>query len=186
VVLATLVLSALVAQATAFRIDPATAEAGFDLKATAHTVHGTTTSVSGGVRVEPAADGSLVLSGKIEIGAAWLRTGNDRRDATMHEKSLLTASFPTIVFAPARFAPAGPAGADGATAGALEGRITIRGQTRPLTIAATLAPRGDRIETTGTFDVHWADFGVPDPSFFIVKIENVAHAHFRATFAPAH
>ena len=185
-VLATLVLSALVAQATAFRIDPAGAEAGFDLKATAHTVHGTTTGVSGNVTAQPAADGSLTLSGKIEIGTGSLQTGNDRRDATMHEKSLLTASFPTIVFTPTRFAPSGQAGADGASVGTLSGQITIRGQTRPMTIAATLTPRGDRIETSGTFDVRWAEFGVPDPSFFIVKIESVAHAHFRATFAPVH
>jgi polyisoprenoid-binding protein YceI len=183
-VLATLVLSALVAQATAFRIDPATAEAGFDLKATAHTVHGTTPSVSGDVRVQPAADGSLALSGTIEIGTASLRTGNDRRDATMHEKSLLTPSYPAIAFAPERFTPSGPAGAGGAVPGLLAGRITIRGQTRPQTMTATLTPRGERIEASGTFDVRWAEFGVPDPSFFVVRIESVAHAHFRATFAP--
>jgi len=183
--LATLVLSALVAQATAFRIDPATAEAGFDLKATAHTVHGTTTSVSGDVTAAPDADGSLALSGKIEIAAASLHTGNDKRDATMREKSLLTASFPAIVFAPERFTPSGAAGAGGAVPGLLAGRITIRGKTKAQTIAATLTPRGERIEASGAFDVRWAEFGVPDPSFFIVRIESVAHAHFRATFAPA-
>ena len=182
--LATLVLSALVAQATAFRIDPATAEAGFDLKATAHTVHGTTTGVSGDVTVVPEADGRLTLSGKIEIAAASLHTGNDKRDATMREKSLLTASFPAIVFTPEHFTPNAAAGAGGAVSGLLTGRITIRGQTRPQTIAATLTPRGERIDASGTFDVRWGEFGVPDPSFFIVRIESVAHAHFRATFAP--
>ena len=29
-----------------------------------------------------------------------------------------------------------------------------------------------------------ATFGVPDPSFFVVRVEKVAHAHFRATFVP--
>jgi hypothetical protein len=51
-------------------------------------------------------------------------------------------------------------------------------------MTATLTPRGERIEASGTFDVRWAEFGVPDPSFFVVRIESVAHAHFRATFAP--
>jgi len=94
-----LLVAALVAQAAAYRIDPASAEAGFDLKATAHTVHGTTTAVSGEVQVIPeaAADGSVA---------------------------------------------------------------------------------------SGTFDVTWADFGVPGPSFFVVRIEKVAHVHFRATFVP--
>jgi len=182
--LATLVLTALLAQATDFRIDPAGAEAGFDLKATAHTVHGTTARVSGDVRVEPQADGSYALSGKIEIGTASLATGNDRRDATMHDKSLLTATYPAIVFTPARFTPKGAAGTDGAVSGLLAGRITIRGQSRPQEITATLTRHGERIEAVGSFDVHWAEFGVPDPSFFVVRIESVAHAHFRATFAP--
>jgi len=182
--LATLVLTALVAQATQFRIDPAGAEAGFDLKATMHTVHGTTGKVSGEIRAVPEADGGLTLSGKIEIGTASLQTGNDKRDATMHDKSLLTASFPTIDFVPERFTPQGPAGAGGSVAGLLAGRITIRGQTKPQTIAATLTPHGERIEASGTFDVRWAEFGVPDPSFFVVRIESAAHAHFRATFSP--
>jgi hypothetical protein len=30
--------------------------------------------------------------------------------------------------------------------------------------------------------VPWAEFGVPDPSFAIVRIEKVAHAHFSAEF----
>ena len=182
----TLILAVLVTQATAYRIDPAAAKAGFDLKATAHTVHGTTTAVSGEVEVTPEATGALKLSGKISIGAAALATGNDKRDATMHTKSLLVGSFPTIDFAPERFVPSAPAAADGSVKGKLTGRITIRGETKPQTIAASLARKGDRIEASGTFDVTWADFGVPDPSFFVVRIEKVAHAHFHATFVPVH
>lgn len=177
-------LSALVTQATSYRIDPATAEAGFDVKATAHTVHGSTPSVAGEVSVTPEAADALKLSGKISIGAGALRTGNGRRDATMHGKSLLVASFPTIDFDPERFAPSGPADTGGRVAGVLTGRLTIRGQTRDQAISATLTRSGDQIIASGTFDVAWADFGVPDPSFFIVRIEKVAHARFRATFVP--
>jgi polyisoprenoid-binding protein YceI len=183
-VVTTLFLAALVAQATAYRILPAASEAGFDLKATMHTVHGSTTGVTGGVRVEPADGGALVLSGRIEIGAASLVTGNEKRDATMHDTSFLVTSYPTIVFEPERFVPSGPPAADGATAGALTGRLTIRGTTKPQKIEATLAPRGERIVASGTFDVAWAEFGIPDPSFFIVRIERVAHARFRAEFVP--
>jgi len=183
--LATLILSALVAQATAYRINPAASEAGFDLKATMHTVHGLTTRVTGGVRVEPADASTLKVSGKIEIGAASIATGNEKRDATLHGTSLLVSSFPTIVFAPERFVPSGPEGADGTTSGTLTGRLTIRGQTRPQAMTVTLAPRGERIVASGTFDVPWAEFGIPDPSFFVVRIESVAHARFRAEFVPA-
>jgi polyisoprenoid-binding protein YceI len=149
-----------------------------------HTVHGVTTSVAGDVRAEPETDGTLRLSGRIEIGTASLRTGNEKRDATMHGKTLLVASFPAIVFEPERFTPSGPETAAGSIAGLLVGRLTIRGQARAQTISATLAANGDRIDASGTFDVAWQEFGIPDPSFFVVRIERVAHASFRATFVP--
>ena len=179
-----LLLSALVAQAATYRIDPVSCEAGFDLKATAHTVHGTTTSVAGEVRVEPEDAGALRFSGTISIGAASLATGNDKRDATMHSKSFLVDTYPKIEFKPAGFTPSGSPAADGSVSGALTGLLTIRGQTKARTITATLTPHGDHIVASGTFEVTWAEFGIPDPSFFIVRIEKVAHAHFRAEFVP--
>jgi polyisoprenoid-binding protein YceI len=179
-----LVLAALVSQATAYRIDPAASEAGFDLKATMHTVHGSTQGVTGEVRVEPGVSGALTLSGKVEIRAASIETGNDKRDATMHSKSLLVESFPVLLFEPERFTPSGPAAADGSLSGSLSGRFTLRGKTKPQTISATLTPKGSRIVASGTFDVAWAEFGVPDPSFFVVRIADTAHARFRAEFVP--
>jgi polyisoprenoid-binding protein YceI len=184
IVIATLILAALVGQATTYRIEPATAEAGFDLKATMHTVHGTTKAVTGEVRVVPGDAGALNLSGTIEIGVAELATGNDKRDATMHDKSLLADTYPAIVFAPLRFVPKGAPDADGAIAGTLTGTLTIRGTSKPTVLAATLTPQGGRILASGTFDVTWAEFGIPDPSFFVVRIEKSAHAHFRAAFVP--
>ena len=181
---ATLVLAALIGQATAYRINPAASEAGFDLKATMHTVHGSTKSVTGEVHVQPEDAGILKLSGRIAINAESLETGNAKRDATMHSKSLAVESFPTLLFEPERFAPSGPPGPDGSVSGALTGRLTLRGQTKTQAVTATLAPQGERIVASGTFDVRWAEFGVPDPSFFVVRIEAVAHARFRAEFVP--
>ncbi|HEX4822833.1 MAG TPA: YceI family protein [Candidatus Polarisedimenticolaceae bacterium] len=183
--IATLVLAALVAQAADYRIDPQQASAGFDLKATLHTVHGTTAKVSGQVKAIPEDGGGLVLSGRIEIAAGSLATGNTKRDATMHGESLDVAHFPLIVLEPERFAPSAPPADGGRVAGRILGRLTIRGTTQPVTIEATLAPAGGGIAADGTFDVRWADFGIPDPSFFVVHIEPVAHAHFQATFLPA-
>lgn len=182
--IAALLAAALVAQPAAYRIDPAASEAGFDLKATMHIVHGSTKNVEGAVRVEPEASGALKFSGAIEIGAASIATGNDKRDATLHAKTLQTDSFPTLRFEPERFSPSAPAGGDGSIAGSLTGRLTLRGKTKALSIAATLTPKGERILAQGTFDVAWAEFGVPDPSFFVVRIADVAHARFRAEFVP--
>ena len=132
----------------------------------------------------PGEAGALTFSGKISVAAATLDTGNDKRDRTLHSKSLLVASFPTIDLVPETFTPSGPPSADGSIAGALAGRLTLRGQTREQTMAVTLAPKDGRIVASGTFDVAWLEFGVPDPSFFVVRVEKVAHARFRAEFVP--
>lgn len=183
--LAPLVLAALVAAPTTFRIDAAHAGAGFELDATLHTVHGKTSGVSGQVAATPAPDGSLTFEGKIEIDAKSIVTGNDRRDATMHDSCLDVARHPSFLLEPESFVPSAAAPGGGSVAGTIKGRLTIRGVTRPTTIAATLTPAGDGIDTEGTFDVAWADYKIPDPSFLFVRLKPVLHAHFFARFVPA-
>jgi polyisoprenoid-binding protein YceI len=184
--IATLVLAAVVAGPGAYAVDPGRSEAGFDLKATMHTVHGITRDVRGEVRVAIESDGALGLQGKITVNAASLDTDNGRRDAKMHGTSLDVATFPFLVFEPERFTPAGEPAADAPMKGHLTGKLTIRGTTRPVTIDATLAPAtGHAIDVEGRFDVTWADFGVPDPSFAFVTIAKVVNARFKATFVPA-
>lgn len=183
--IAAMLLAVLVSGPTAFRVNPAQAEAGFDLKATLHTVHGKTTRVSGEVRAVPGDGGALAFSGTIEVAAATLDTANAKRDAKMRGDCLAVDRFPALVFEPERFAPGpAPVAADGATAGTLTGRLTIRGVTKPAALAVTLKPSGGGIVVEGTFDVAWADFGVPDPSFLFVRIDPVAHARVRAEFVP--
>ena len=183
--IAILVLAAVVAGPGAYAIDPARSEAGFDLKATMHTVHGITRDVRGSVRLTIESDGALGLQGKITVNAASLDTDNKRRDAKMHGETLSVAQFPSIVLEPERFTPSGPPDAGGPMPGRLTGKLTIRGITRPVTIEATVTPgAGQAIEVEGRFDVAWGEFGVPDPSFGFIKIAKVVNARFKATFVP--
>ena len=183
--IATLVLAAVVAGPGAYAVDPGRSEAGFDLKATMHTVHGITRDVRGTVRLTVESDGALGLQGKITVNAASLDTDNKRRDAKMHGETLDVARFPSLVLEPERFTPSGPPVADGPMPGRLIGKLTIRGVTRPVTIDASVTPgAGHAIDVEGRFDVTWGEFGVPDPSFGFIKIAKVVNARFRATFVP--
>ena len=182
--LAILALAALVGAPTTFRINPAAAEAGFDLKATAHTVHGRTSRVVGEVTVTPEGSGALTLSGWVEVDAGTLDTGNARRDGKMRAESLAVDRFPALRFEPSRFEPSSTAGQGEHTEGRLTGRLKIRGVDRPVTLSVRLSLQGGRILAEGTFDVRWADYGVPDPSVFVLRVDPVAHARFRVEFAP--
>ena len=182
--LAILALAALVGAPTTFRINPAAVEAGFDLKATAHTVHARTTRALGEVTVVPGDGGALALSGWIEIDAGTLDSGNERRDKKMRSESLAVDRFPTLRFEPSRFEPSAAIARGDRVEGRLIGHLKIRGVTRPATLAASLTLQGGRIVAEGTFDVRWAEYGVPDPSVFVLRVDPVAHARFRVEFAP--
>jgi polyisoprenoid-binding protein YceI len=151
------------------RVDPGSARAGFDLGATMHTVHGTAGDVKGTVSIVSASSEGFVLDGKIAIAVRSLGTGNDRRDAKMRGESLGGAEHPEITFAPKALDRA---------LHTLSGDLTIRGVSKKVAIPVTVAPAGDRIKVDGKLDVRWADHGVPDPSVFLLRVDDVAHTSF--------
>lgn len=171
--------------AAVYHVDPARSRAGFDLGATIHTVHGATTKVSGRVRVDGAIGGPLTFAGTIDVDAASLDTGNKSRDRDLHGKSLDASRYPAISLAPTRFTPDGPPDRSGRVHGTLVGTLTIRGVTKAVAIDTTLIPEDGDVRAEGRFDVAWADFGIPNPSFLFLRVHKTAHAHFDAVFVPA-
>jgi polyisoprenoid-binding protein YceI len=155
------------------RVDPATARVGFDLGATMHTVHGKAGEVTGTVSIVSGSDSSLVLDGKIAIPVRALATGNDRRDAKMRGESLDAAKHPEITFVP-----------KGLSKGTLSGDLSIRGVSKSVAIPVTVEAAGGRVKVDGKLDVRWADYGVPDPSAFVLRVEDVAHTFFHVELVP--
>ena len=98
-------------------------------------VRGTCTEVSG--QGEVLADGSA--GGSLTIGAASVDTGNARRDTHLRSADFFDADRnPSIVFTALRITP----GADGTAE--VNGDLTARGLTRPLTFSARVTE-----DTTG-------------------------------------
>lgn len=153
-----------------YRIDPATARVRFELPATLHRVHGRSDEVSGAVLLRRGEDG-YDLEGSVRIPAVSLHTGNARRDRRMLAESLLAAVHPDILFEPRRLRalesePAVP----GRGSFRLEGDLSVRGVSRPVALRLEVASAGGRLLVDGETELAWADFGVPDPSFLLVRI----------------
>ncbi len=168
-------------------IETATARAGFDLGAFAHTVHGTTGGVAGEVRsLERLPEGTLRLAGRIVIDPATLETGNRKRDRKMYRESLAVEQHPTIEFRPASLGAAGPeCPAAAASCHALRGDLTIRGVTRPVEIAVELRSAGAHWLVDGSVELGWGEFGVPDPSFLFVRVKRTVQVTFHVELVPA-
>jgi len=117
---------------------------------------GTTTVVHGAVHSDAGIESA---HGWVEAPAATLRTGNDHRDRDMRA-SMEADRFPTI-----RFDLTGvglePTGARPDSArGNLNGRLTIHGVSRDVSIPATLVFIGDAIEVAGEFPLDLADYRI--------------------------
>lgn len=74
------------------------------------------------------------IAGDLTVAAGSIDTGNRKRDTHLRSKDfLLTEKHPEITFTLSRLTPAG----DGAL---ISGTLTIRGQSRPITVPASQPP----------------------------------------------
>jgi polyisoprenoid-binding protein YceI len=95
------------------------------------------------------------VSGTVTVAAASIDTRNARRDTHLRSADFFdSASHPDITFTADGVRPGGPGAA-------VTGALTIRGQTRPLTVDATVSVRGDgEVELDAAGPVDRAAFGL--------------------------
>lgn len=137
----------------------------FTLDATAHTVEGSFAFRSGNVTLEPTT-GSL--SGEIVVDLTTGKTGNDRRDKKMHEEVLESGTYPVVVLRPTRMIGRLPA--DGEAEVTIEGTLALHGSDHAVALPARVTHDGGTISVTSEFSVPYVEWGLEDPSFFVLRV----------------
>jgi polyisoprenoid-binding protein YceI len=147
-------------------LDPEATTIAFTLGATLHSVEGTLRLASGALRFDLLTG---VASGEIDVDARSASTGLASRDAHMHHDVLESERYPTIAFRAARLRVVhrDPT----TTVVELEGELDLHGQPRPFALPAKLAFEGDRVSIDASFRVPYVDWGVPDYSSFILRVD---------------
>ena len=150
----------------ALRLDPDATTIAFSLGATLHSVEGTIRLVSGEIRFDPVTGAA---SGEIVVDARSAGTGLDSRDREMHDEVLESAGHPRIVFRAGalRVVRRDAAGAVVELAGTLE----LHGETRPWKLPAKLVFDGDRVRIESNFRLPYVDWGLRDPSAFLLRVD---------------
>ena len=166
-----------------YKVEEVLARTGFKIAT------GETDAVAGQIVFD--ADGGIVAdASRIVVQAAALTTDSDRRDGYVRNRTLLTDTYPEVVFVPRSIdwtAPP-PGELPDAQDFTITGDLTVRDQTREVTWDAN-AEFGDDGSVTGFASVQFTfdDFGMDKPSVAIVlsvEDEILLELDFVGTMSP--
>jgi polyisoprenoid-binding protein YceI len=151
-------------------LDPAQSQLHWNVDSSLHMVHGTFALKSGTVRLNPEtgkADGEIVVS------APSGESGNGGRDKRMHKEILETAKYPEVIFRPMHIE--GRVSRSGISDIKLSGIFSIHGTDHELTSQVHAELVGDHWTSTSNFEVPYVQWGIKDPSNFLLKVKPVVH-----------
>lgn len=149
-----------------FELDPGTTQVEFTFGATLHTVDGTMRARQGMIRIDPETNAA---SGRFVLDATSAQTGISRRDRKMHEKILESPRYPDIAFEVQRVS--GQLKSVGRSEFELHGLLEMHGTKRPMDMTVVATSDGTRVNGTGMMIVPYLQWGLKDPSFFILRVE---------------
>lgn len=146
---------------TSYTLDAGKSKVSFDLRSSLTDIHGAAGQVSGTLSFV----GKDGVTGRLDVPVAGLSTGLGVRDARMQTYALGAAQHPNISFEVTGASnPALLSAGTGSGPVDLNGTLTVRGQSRPVTVHANAAWTDGALVLTGAVPLLWTDFGVPDPS----------------------
>ena len=149
-------------------LDPAQSKVHWALPSSLHTVHGTFVVVRGMMSMDRE---SGKAGGEIVVNARSGASGNDSRDAKMHKEILETAKFPEAVFRPTQVE--GVVSATGPCEIKVRGSFSVHGSDHDVVALVHAELAGQTWKGTGKFDVPYVQWGIKDPSNFLLKVNHV-------------
>lgn len=151
-------------------LDPAQSKLHYTVDSTLHTVHGTFALKSGTVHFDPE---SGKAGGEILVYATSGDSGNSTRDERMHKEILETAKYPDSAFRPQQIE--GTVASAGASDVKLHGVMLLHGSEHEMVAIVHAELASDHWTGTAKFDVPYVQWGIKDPSNWLLKVKPVVH-----------
>jgi polyisoprenoid-binding protein YceI len=156
-------------------LDPAQTTVDWTLGDVLHTVHGTFKLKSGAVSFDP---NSGAASGVILVDATTGESGNQARDKKMHKEILESQRYPEITFIPQRVI--GNVPQNGNSTIQVQGLFHIHGSDHDLTLSVPVEIIGNEVKARTSFMVPYRDWGMKDPSTFLLRVEKTVTVNVSA------
>lgn len=160
---------------TVLVMNPDQSKVHFSVESTLHTVHGTFNVKDGTLHFDPQ---SGRAGGEITVFATSGDSGNDSRDAKMHKEVLETSKFPNVVFRPTQID--GKVTREGSSDVKLRGVILLHGAEHEIVVPVHAELNGDHWKGTANFDVPFTQWGMKDPSNWLLKVKHIVHVEMEA------
>ncbi len=161
----TLLPLTLLSQQKSLSVDTTKSEVHFTLADPLHTVNGTFQIQTGSVNFDTA---TSQMSGGIVVNAASGATGNSTRDKKMTADQLKAPTFATVTFVPHSYT--GTLAAAGDSSITVAGTFTMLGTPHEITVPMQVHIDGSAAKATGSFDIPYVQWGMKDPSNFLLKV----------------
>jgi polyisoprenoid-binding protein YceI len=133
------------------------------------TAVGRTTDVTGGLTATP----TKVTEAKFTVDLTKVTSDQARRDGQFQGRIMQTSQFPTATFTladPVDLAKL--ATAAGTSTVNVQGTLALHGTTKDVTTPLTVVRSGATLTISGQVPVVFADYGIDNPSFGVVKTED--------------
>ena len=151
-------------------LDPAQSKVHYTVDSTLHPVHGTFTIKSGTITFDPASGNA---AGEVVVYASSGDSGNSSRAARMHKEILETKKYPDAIFRPTQVE--GAVAASGASDVKLHGILNLLGQGHEIVALVHADMAADHWKGTAKFDVPYIQWGIKDPSNWLLKVKPVVN-----------
>jgi polyisoprenoid-binding protein YceI len=150
--------------------DPAQTKVHFTVDSTLHMVHGTFALKSGSLQFDPQTGKA---EGAIVVNTVTGETGNSSRDQRMHKEILETWKFAEATFWPTQIegqvSPTAPSDFK------VRGVISLHGTEHELLANVHCEFTGDQWKGTAKFEVPYIQWGIKDPSNFLLKVKPIVN-----------
>ena len=151
-------------------LDTNRSEVHFSLSDSLHSVHGTFRIQQGEVTFDPATGKA---NGSILVDALSGQSGNSIRDRRMVKEELKAPEFKTVAFAPTRFT--GTFNPNGDSTIQVHGLFTLIGTPHEIDVPMMVQVNGQQIHAVGSFVIPYVQWGLKDPSTFMIKVNKEVH-----------
>jgi hypothetical protein len=161
------------------QIDAAKSKVHYTVDSTTHTVHGTFALKDGSaVHFDPATGKA---EGEVAVLATSGESGNRSRDERMHKEILESHKYVDFVFRPIQIE--GTVVPSGVCDVKLHGVMLIHGTEHEIVAQVHAELAGDQWRGTAKFDVPYIQWGIKDPSNWLLKVKPVVNVEVDMTGA---